>query len=61
MSKGVTIWFTGLSGAGKSTVARIVEKKLKRMGRKVGSKNRNAIKTGGICLNDSSRTLAYFS
>ena len=27
MSKGVTIWFTGLSGSGKSTIARLVEKK----------------------------------
>ncbi len=35
MSKGVTIWFTGLSGSGKSTIARILEKKLKKMGRKV--------------------------
>lgn len=30
--KGVTVWFTGLSGSGKSTVAREVEKRLFRMG-----------------------------
>jgi adenylylsulfate kinase len=28
--KGVTLWFTGLSGAGKTTVARMVEERLKR-------------------------------
>lgn len=31
--RGVTIWFTGLSGSGKSTVAVAVEKKLVEMGR----------------------------
>ncbi|HLD56503.1 MAG TPA: adenylyl-sulfate kinase, partial [Candidatus Omnitrophota bacterium] len=35
MSKGVTIWFTGLSGSGKSTIARILEKRLKATGHKV--------------------------
>src|SRR3989338_20806 len=35
MSQGVTIWFTGLSGSGKSTIARILEKRLRAMGRKV--------------------------
>ncbi|MBD3287329.1 adenylyl-sulfate kinase [candidate division KSB1 bacterium] len=30
--KGVTVWFTGLSGSGKSTVAREVEKKLFQLG-----------------------------
>src|SRR3990167_1986106 len=35
MSTGVTIWFTGLSGAGKSTIARILEKRLKAAGKKV--------------------------
>ena len=28
MQKGVTVWFTGLSGAGKTTISKIVEKKL---------------------------------
>ncbi|ACL71010.1 adenylyl-sulfate kinase [Halothermothrix orenii] len=30
--KGVTVWFTGLSGAGKTTVAREVERQLKEKG-----------------------------
>ncbi|RCW50870.1 adenylyl-sulfate kinase [Paenibacillus prosopidis] len=28
MQKGVTVWFTGLSGAGKTTISRLVETKL---------------------------------
>lgn len=32
---GVTVWFTGLSGAGKTTISRAVEKKLKSYGYKV--------------------------
>ena len=35
MSTGFTIWFTGLSGAGKTTVSRIVEKELRARGYKV--------------------------
>ena len=34
-NKGVTIWFTGLSGAGKSTIAEALEKVLKERGRNV--------------------------
>ncbi len=45
MSKGVTIWFTGLSGAGKSTIARILEKRLKKMGRKVEVLDGDVIRT----------------
>ncbi len=45
MSKGVTIWFTGLSGSGKSTIARILEKKLKRMGRKVELLDGDVVRT----------------
>ena len=33
--KGVTVWFTGLSGCGKTTVADLVDKKLKEQGYKV--------------------------
>lgn len=33
--KGFTIWFTGLSGSGKSTVSRLVEKELRARGFKV--------------------------
>lgn len=35
MVKGFTIWFTGLSGAGKTTVSRLVEKELRTRGYKV--------------------------
>jgi adenylyl-sulfate kinase len=33
--QGFTLWFTGLSGAGKTTVSRIVSDELRRMGMKV--------------------------
>ncbi len=45
MSKGVTIWLTGLSGAGKSTIARLLEKKLKKMGRKVEILDGDVVRT----------------
>ena len=45
MSRGVTIWFTGLSGSGKSTIARIIEKKLKRAGRKVEILDGDVVRT----------------
>ena len=35
MADGLTLWFTGLSGAGKSTVARLVEADLRARGRRV--------------------------
>lgn len=35
MDEGLTIWFTGLSGAGKSTVANALVDRLRDMGRKV--------------------------
>ncbi|OGW85067.1 MAG: adenylyl-sulfate kinase [Omnitrophica bacterium RIFCSPHIGHO2_02_FULL_46_11] len=45
MSTGVTIWFTGLSGAGKSTIARILEKRLKAAGRKVEILDGDVVRT----------------
>src|ERR671937_2082860 len=35
MTKGFTLWFTGLSGAGKTTIAELVPPELERRGRKV--------------------------
>lgn len=35
MNQGVTIWFTGLSGAGKTTIARLVELELHALDQKV--------------------------
>ena len=33
--RGVTVWFTGLSGAGKTTVSQAVEKELRSQGYKI--------------------------
>jgi adenylylsulfate kinase len=35
MTEGFTLWFTGLSGAGKTTIAELVRPELERRGRKV--------------------------
>ncbi len=35
LDRGFTLWFTGLSGAGKTTIAEIVEKELRERGRRV--------------------------
>ena len=35
MQKGVTLWFTGMSGAGKSTIANAIAPKLEALGRRV--------------------------
>ncbi len=43
--KGVTIWFTGLSGSGKSTVAQIVYSRLKEKGYKVEILDGDIIRT----------------
>jgi adenylylsulfate kinase len=45
VSKGVTIWFTGLSGSGKSTIAHLVEKKLRTTGAKVELLDGDVIRT----------------
>ena len=45
MSSGFTIWFTGLSGSGKSTIARILEKKLRLAGRKVEVLDGDVVRT----------------
>ncbi len=43
--KGVIIWFTGLSGAGKSTIAEALEKVLKERGRKVEIMDGDVVRT----------------
>jgi len=45
MAKGATIWFTGLSGSGKSTIAHLLEKKLKASGAKVELLDGDVIRT----------------
>jgi adenylyl-sulfate kinase len=42
---GFTIWFTGLSGAGKSTISQIVEKELRRRGVKVEVLDGDVVRT----------------
>ncbi|HYP26165.1 MAG TPA: adenylyl-sulfate kinase [Blastocatellia bacterium] len=43
--KGFTLWFTGLSGAGKTTLARLVEGELKARGHKVEVLDGDVIRT----------------
>ena len=43
--KGFTLWFTGLSGAGKTTLARLVEKELSARGHKVEVLDGDIIRT----------------
>jgi len=43
--KGFTLWFTGLSGSGKSTVAHIIEKRLRDSGGKVEVLDGDVVRT----------------
>src|SRR5918999_338365 len=43
--KGFTLWFTGLSGAGKTTLARIVEAELRRRGHNVEVLDGDVVRT----------------
>ena len=45
MHKGFTLWFTGLSGAGKSTISRIVEERLRAAGAKVEVLDGDVVRT----------------
>ncbi|NEO30263.1 MAG: adenylyl-sulfate kinase [Symploca sp. SIO3C6] len=44
-NKGVTLWFTGLSGSGKTTIAKEVERKLKAWGYKVERLDGDIVRT----------------
>src|SRR5947209_15613853 len=45
MTKGFTIWFTGLSGAGKSTISGLLEKALRDRGSKVEVLDGDVVRT----------------
>src|SRR5215211_847335 len=45
MTTGFTIWFTGLSGAGKSTISEILERELRAIGRKVEVLDGDVVRT----------------
>lgn len=45
MNKGFTVWFTGLSGAGKSTISHLLEEKLKEFGRGVEILDGDVVRT----------------
>ncbi|MDP3940228.1 MAG: adenylyl-sulfate kinase [Deltaproteobacteria bacterium] len=45
MSQGFTLWFTGLSGAGKTTVSKVVEKTLRERGLKVEVLDGDVVRT----------------
>jgi len=51
--QGFTIWFTGLSGAGKSTIANRVAAELRRLGRKV------EVLDGDVVRNNLSKGLGF--
>ena len=39
MEKGLIVWFTGLSGAGKATISKVVAEKLKQNWKSLGESN----------------------
>ncbi len=45
MSTGFTLWFTGLSGAGKSTISQLVEQRLRERGLKVELLDGDVVRT----------------
>src|SRR5574341_816238 len=45
MHKGFTLWFTGLSGAGKSTISEIIDRRLRELGAKVEVLDGDVVRT----------------
>jgi adenylyl-sulfate kinase len=45
MHKGFTIWFTGLSGAGKTTISQLLEERLRTLGAKVERLDGDVVRT----------------
>src|SRR5215212_1377134 len=45
MTTGFTLWFTGLSGAGKSTISEIIERELRERGHKVEVLDGDVVRT----------------
>ena len=43
--KGFTLWFTGMSGAGKSTISHLIEQRLREMGAKVEVLDGDVVRT----------------
>ena len=60
MQKGFTIWFTGLSGSGKSTISDVLVKKIKETGRNVEVLDGDVIRTNlskGLGFNKEDRDI----
>jgi adenylyl-sulfate kinase len=45
MHKGFTVWFTGMSGAGKSTISGLLEERLRRLGARVEVLDGDVVRT----------------